>query len=105
MTSSFLLIRRELYTPVVGDILDQHWPLFTSFCRKRSARSTRRWWWPAILMPVLQAEVFGACEAFRPDDQLLDAFEAGGEVYVGTGRDELANWGEIMTAAAKARGG
>ena len=100
----FALIRTELYTPVVGDILDQ--------------LDRRRQFLPAAVrplredmrlagraMPVLQIEVFGRQEKpFGVMTQALDALKPD-EIYIATGGGmNCANWGEIMTAAARARG-
>jgi regulator of RNase E activity RraA len=55
-------------------------------------------------MPVLQIQVFGPQK--RPFGRLTEALDAlrPGEVYVATGGAlNCANWGEIMTAAAKVR--
>ena len=56
-------------------------------------------------MTVLQTQVFGPqAKPFGRMTEALDALRPG-EVYVGTGGAmNSANWGEIMTAAAKARG-
>ncbi len=100
----FSLIRRELYTPVVGDILDQH-GRFHQFLPQTIRPLDPQMVVAGYAMPVLQAEVFGAQQ--KPFGRMTEALDAlkPGEVYVGTGGAmNCANWGEIMTAAAKARG-
>lgn len=98
------LILRELYTPVVGDILDklgyEHQFLPQPI---RPLREDMRIVGRA--MPVLMMDVYGPQdEPFGLMTQALDDLRAG-EVYVATGAaHRSANWGEIMTAAARARG-
>lgn len=100
----FALMRAALYTPVVGDILDQcerfhHFlpatvrPLLDSM--KLAGRA----------MPVLQMDVFGPQEKpFGLMTRALDDLQPG-EVYVATGGTmQCANWGEILTATARTRG-
>jgi regulator of RNase E activity RraA len=100
----FALMRAALYTPVVGDILDQcgrfHQflpasvrPLLDSM--KLAGRA----------MPVLQMDVFGPQEKpFGLMTRALDDLQPG-EVYVATGGSmQCANWGEILTATARTRG-
>ena len=100
----FLLIRNELYTPVVGDILDRH-GRYHQFLPPTIRPLDPRMVVVGFAMPVVQIQVFGPQE--RPFGRLTEALDAlrPGEVYVGTGGAlNCANWGEIMTAAAKARG-
>lgn len=100
----FALMRNELYTPVVGDILDNHdrrhqflpqpiRPLLPEM--KVAGRA----------MPVLMGAVFGRQE--KPFGKLTEALDdlKPGEIYVAGGNGgNSANWGEILTAAAIARG-
>ena len=103
-TELFALMQRELYTPVVGDILDeldrrhQFLPQAIQPLRETMRVAGRA-------MPVLQIEVFGRQEApFGRMTEALDALRSG-EIYLATGSAmNCANWGEIMTAAARARG-
>jgi 4-hydroxy-4-methyl-2-oxoglutarate aldolase len=100
----FSLIRNELYTPVVGDILDRH-GRYHQFLPPAIRPLDPRMVVVGFAMPVLQIQVFGPQQ--RPFGRLTEALDAlrPGEVYVGTGGAlNCANWGEIMTAAAKARG-
>ena len=100
-TELFALMQRELYTPVVGDILDeldrrhQFLPQAIQPLRETMRVAGRA-------MPVLQIEVFGRQEApFGRMTEALDALRPG-EIYVATGSGmNCANWGEIMTAAAR----
>lgn len=97
-------IRAELYTPVLGDILDQL-GLYHQFLP------------PAIqplrigdklagrAMPVLIADVYGPQE--QPFGKLTEALDQlrPGEVYVATGGSmNCAAWGELLTATARVRG-
>lgn len=97
-------MRAVLYTPVVGDILDQH-GCFHQFLPAsiRPLRDDMKI--AGRAMPVLQADVFGAQKRpFGLMTQALDDLKAG-EVYVATGGTrQSANWGEIMTATARTRG-
>jgi regulator of RNase E activity RraA len=100
----FTLIRSELYTPVVGDILDQH-ERYHQFLPQAIRPLDPCMVVVGHAMPVLQAQVFGPQE--KPFGRMTEALDAlkPGEVYVATGGAiNCANWGEIMTAAAKARG-
>jgi regulator of RNase E activity RraA len=100
----FALVREHLYTPVVGDVLDQ-------------LGRTHQFLPPAIqplqrsmvlvgrAMPVLIADVFGPQRS--PFGRLTEALDqlGSGEVYLARGgRTECAAWGEIMTATARVRG-
>lgn len=100
----FALIESALYTPVVGDVLDelgcthQFLPQPVQPIRPDMKVAGRA-------MPVLVADVFGPQK--RPFGRLTEALDQirPGEVYVATGTYRCASWGEILTAAAKARGG
>lgn len=98
------LIEGELYTAVVGDILDGM-GYYHQFLPQaiRPMRETMRVVGRA--MPVLMMDVFGKQEEpFGLMTQALDQLESG-EVYVAAGAyHRSANWGEIMTAIAKQRG-
>ncbi|WP_127473911.1 RraA family protein [Microbacterium sulfonylureivorans] len=100
----FRFVRDELYTPVIGDILDvlgrQHQFLSAGI------RPIE----PAMLlvgraMPVLIADVFGVQE--QPFGRLTEALDAlqPGEIYLArSARLECSAWGEILTATARGRG-
>lgn len=100
----FALVRSELYTPVVGDILDQ-----LGFRRQFLPPQIR-----AIkegmtvlgrAMPVLLADVTGPQK--RPFGRLTEALDQlrDGEVYLAqNAKLPSAAWGEILTATARQRG-
>jgi regulator of RNase E activity RraA len=99
----FQLIRAELYTPVVGDILDalgcyhQFLPQSVQPMRESMIVVGRA-------MPVLMIDVHGAQrKPFGLLTEALDDLKAG-EVYVaGGGNMRCAYWGELLTATAKIR--
>lgn len=100
----FALMREVLYTPVVGDILDQCGRLHQFLpAAVRPMRKTMKL--AGRAMPVLQMDVFGPQEnPFGLMTQALDDLKPG-EVYLATGGTmQCANWGEILTATAKSRG-
>ncbi|HXC01784.1 MAG TPA: RraA family protein [Opitutaceae bacterium] len=103
-TELFELIKTQLYTPVVGDILDQY-GCFHQFLPPavRPLRNDMKI--AGRAMPVLQMDVFGPQKnMFGLMTQALDDLKPG-EVYIATGGTmQSANWGEIMTAAARTRG-
>lgn len=99
----FTLLRRELYTPVVGDILDdlghvhQFLPQPIQPMREDMKVAGRA-------MPVVMIDVFGKQK--RPFGLLTEALDqlAPGEIYLaGGGQMRCAYWGEILTATAKKR--
>lgn len=100
----FKLVRARLYTPVVGDILDD-----CGFVHQFLPQPIQ----PLLpdmklvgrAMPVLMIDVYG--EQARPFGKLTQALDqlAPGEVYLASGGEmRCAYWGEILTATAKARG-
>jgi 4-hydroxy-4-methyl-2-oxoglutarate aldolase len=100
----FALIETQLYTPVLGDVLDglgrvhQFLPQPIQPIRTDMRLAGRA-------MPVLCADVFGPQR--HPFGRLTEALDAlaPGEVFLGrTAKAECALWGEITTATAKARG-
>ena len=100
----FDLIRRELYTPVVGDVLDdlgfvhQFLPPQVQPIREQMKVVGRA-------MPVLMIDVFGKqTQPFGKLTEALDQLQPG-DVYLASGGEmRCAYWGEILTATAKARG-
>ena len=102
--SLFELMRTTLYTPVVGDILDNH-GRFHQFLPPAVRPLLPQMTLAGRAMPVLQIDVFGPqAQPFGKMCQALDDLK-NGEIYVATGGTmQSANFGEIMTAAAKARG-
>jgi 4-hydroxy-4-methyl-2-oxoglutarate aldolase len=100
----FDLIRNELYTPVVGDILDdlgfthQFLPQPIQPMREAMALAGRA-------MPVVMIDVYGKQK--KPFGRLTEALDQlePGEIYLASGGDmRCAYWGEILTATAKKRG-
>ena len=98
------LVRDELYTPVVGDILDalgryhQILPATTQPLRESMKVVGRA-------MPALMIDVHGPQK--KPFGLLTEALDAlqPGEVYIaGGGSMRCAYWGELLTAAARTRG-
>lgn len=100
----FERVRRELYTPVVGDIQDtlgryhQFLPAPVQPVREDMVVVGRA-------MPVLMIDVHGP--QAKPFGLLTEALDdlRSGEVYVaGGGAMRCAYWGELLTATAKTRG-
>jgi len=100
----FALIRRELYTPVVGDILDtlgryhQFLPPPVQPLRENMIVAGRA-------MPVLMIDVHGPQK--KPFGLLTEALDdlRAGEIYLaGGGAMRCAYWGELLTATARVRG-
>jgi 4-hydroxy-4-methyl-2-oxoglutarate aldolase len=100
----FDIFKNELYTPVVGDILDelgcyhQFLPQPIQPIRNEDKLIGRA-------MPVLMIDVYGPQK--KPFGKLTEALDQlkEGEIYVATGGDmRCAYWGEILTATAKMRG-
>lgn len=98
------LVRRELYTPVVGDILDalgryhQFLPPPVQPLRESMVIVGRA-------MPVLMTDVHGPQK--KPFGLLTEALDdlRPGEVYVAAGGAlRCAYWGELLTATARTRG-
>lgn len=100
----FALMKRELYTPVVGDILDglgyvhQFLPQPIQPMRESMVLAGRA-------MPVLMIDVFGPQK--QPFGKLTEALDQlqPGEIYLASGGEmRCAYWGEILTATARKRG-
>lgn len=103
-TELFDLFKKELYTPVVGDILDGFGcyhqflpypiqPMHTSDVIVGRA------------MPVLMIDVYGPQK--KPFGLLTEALDQlqQGEVYIASGGEmRCAYWGELLTATARVRG-
>lgn len=100
----FALCTRELYTPVVGDILDdlgfthQFLPPPIQPLRSEMKLAGRA-------MPVVMIDVYGKQKKpFGLLTEALDQLEPG-EIYLASGGEmRCAYWGEILTATAKKRG-
>jgi regulator of RNase E activity RraA len=100
----FALVARELYTPVIGDILDAH-GRYHQFL-PAPVQPLRE---PMVVvgraMPVLMIDVHGPQQ--KPFGLLTEALDdlKPGEVYIaGGGAMRCAYWGELLTAAARTRG-
>ena len=100
----FALVCLELYTPVVGDILDdlsftrQFLPQPIQPLREEMKLAGRA-------MPVVMIDVYGKQK--KPFGLLTEALDQlqPGEIYLASGGDmRCAYWGEILTATAKKRG-
>jgi 4-hydroxy-4-methyl-2-oxoglutarate aldolase len=103
-TELFALCCRELYTPVVGDVLDdlgyshQFLPQPIQPLREEMRLAGRA-------MPAVMIDVFGKQK--KPFGLLTEALDQlqPGEIYMATGGEmRCAYWGEILTATAKKRG-
>ena len=100
----FALMRSVLYTPVVGDILDdlgfahQFLPQPIQPMRETMTLAGRA-------MPVLMIDVYGKQK--QPFGKLTEALDQlqPDEIYLASGGEmRCAYWGEILTATAKKRG-
>lgn len=102
-SAKFELIRKSLYSPVIGDVLD-------------GIGRTHQFLPPDIrpilpnmvlvgrAMPVLIADVFGAqARPFGKLTEALDSLQAGDVYFARTGRLNCASWGEILTTTARIR--
>ncbi|TBW37636.1 RraA family protein [Siculibacillus lacustris] len=103
-TELFALVKSELYTPVVGDILDDL-GLFHQFLPQpiQPMRETMKLVGRA--MPVVMIDVYGRQE--EPFGKLTEALDQlqPGEIYLASGGDmRCAYWGEILTATSRTRG-
>ena len=100
----FSLMREKLYTPVVGDILDQK-GYYHQFLPQeiRPLRSDMKVAGKA--MTVLMIDVYGEQE--KPFGYLTEALDQlqKNEIYLATGGSKrCAYWGELLTATARTRG-
>ena len=100
----FALMRRELYTPVVGDVLDTL-GCFRQFLPQPIQPMREEMKLAGRAMPVLMIDVHGPQKKpFGKLTEALDQLEPG-EVYLASGGDmRCAYWGEILTATARSRG-
>lgn len=100
----FQIINEKLYTPVVGDILDQlgH---YHQFLPQQIQPMQTHMKLAGRAMPALMIDVYGPQQQpFGKLTEALDQLEAG-EVYLCSGGDmRCAYWGEILTATARMRG-
>jgi len=100
----FDLVRTTLYTPVIGDVMDQ-----MGLTRQFLPASLRPLQ-PSMkivgrAMPVLIADVFGSGQKpFGRMTEALDQLEEGDVYLARGGRTDCSAWGELLTATARARG-
>jgi len=100
----FALIKKELYTPVVGDILDAK-GFYHQFLPQPIQPMKEDMVVVGRAMPALMIDVFGEQE--KPFGELTAALDQlqPGEVYIAAGGTmRCAYWGEILTATARKRG-
>lgn len=100
----FALYKQELYTPVVGDILDgmglYHQFLPQEITPIRETEKLVGW-----AMPALMIDVYGPQK--KPFGYLTEALDQlqEGEIYLASGGEmRCAYWGELLTATARMRG-
>ncbi len=99
----FALIKEKLYTPVVGDILDEL-GCYHQFLPQDVRPLTDGMKLAGRAMPVLMIDVFGPQK--KPFGFLTEALDQlkENEVYLAVGGTKrCAYWGELLTAAARAR--
>lgn len=97
------LIKSELYTPVVGDILDQM-GLYHQFLPQAVRPLEPDMKLAGYAMTVLMIDVYG--EQKKPFGLLTEALDdlQEDEIYIATGGDmRCAYWGELLTATARTR--
>ncbi len=109
------LIKEKLYTPVVGDILDQMGychqflpsyikPLETMVLYTDRTETDYRLKLAGYACTVLENDIFG--QPKKPFGLLTEALDQlqPNEIYIATGAHNSALWGELLTATAKKRG-
>lgn len=100
----FELFKDELYTPVVGDILDE-FGYYHQFLPPEIQPALLRMKLIGRAMPVNMIDIYGKQE--KPFGLLTEALDQlkEGEIYVAHGgHNRCAYWGEILTATARKRG-
>lgn len=100
----FQQIREELYTPVVGDILDTL-GFYHQFLPQPIQPAKENMKLVGRAMPVLMIDVYGPQKKpFGLLTQALDQLEEG-DIYIASGGEmRCAYWGELLTATARKRG-
>jgi len=99
----FDTIKSELYTPVVGDILDQMgYP--HQFLPQAIGPAREDFKLVGFAMPALMIDVYGVQKKpFGYLTEALDQLEEG-DVYLASGGEmRCAYWGELLTATARTR--
>jgi 4-hydroxy-4-methyl-2-oxoglutarate aldolase len=103
-TERFTLVREHLYTPVLGDVLDQLGRTHQFLPQGIQALH------PDMVlvgraMPLLITDVFETQRSpFGRLTEALDQLEPGDVYLARSGRAQCAAWGEILTVTARARG-
>lgn len=103
-TELFEVIRRELYTPVVGDVLDQFGDVHR-FLPQPIQPMREEMKVVGRAMPALFIDVHGPQK--KPFGLLTESLDdlGPGEVYLASGGEmRCAYWGELLTAASRTRG-
>ena len=100
----FALIQKELYTPVVGDVLDAL-GYYHQFLPQPIQPALTEMKLVGRAMPVVMIDVHGPQKKpFGLLTEALDQLEPG-EIYLCSGGDmRCAYWGELLTATARTRG-
>jgi 4-hydroxy-4-methyl-2-oxoglutarate aldolase len=100
----FELVKTELYTPVVGDVLDAL-GYYHQFLPQPVQPALTEMKVVGRAMPVVMIDVYGPQKKpFGLLTEALDQLEPG-EVYLCSGGDmRCAYWGELLTATARTRG-
>ena len=111
------LMKERLYTPVVGDILDQMGfahqflpaairPLAAQVPAQQLTNAPGENWLKlaGFACTVLENDIYGAPK--KPFGYMTEALDQlrPNDVYIATGARHSALWGELLTASAKARG-
>lgn len=99
----FDLIKNELYTPVVGDIMDTM-GFYHQFLPQEIRPLENHMKLVGFAMPVLMTDVYG--EQDKPFGFLTEALDQleENEIYLASGGVmRCAYWGELLTATAKKR--
>ena len=111
------LMKERLYTPVVGDILDQMGfahqflpaairPLAAQVPAQQLTNAPGENWLKlaGFACTVLENDIYGAPK--KPFGNMTEALDQlrPNDVYIATGARHSALWGELLTASAKARG-
>lgn len=99
----FEQIRTNLYTPVVGDILDTY-GLYHQFLPQAIQPAADGMKLVGYAMPVLMIDVYGPQDKpFGLLTEALDQLEEG-DVYLASGGEmRCAYWGELLTATSRMR--
>lgn len=100
----FDLMKRELYTPVVGDILDGM-GYYHQFLPQPIQPAREEMKLAGYAMPVVMIDVYGPQKKpFGLLTEALDQLELGDVYLASGGAMRCAYWGELLTATAKKRG-